>query len=83
MIRRKIRVTAQGGIHMAVAAALSRVYVEEGNCVFLRAGKRMASIRDIPKMLALGVHEQDEVEVIADGEEEISVIEQIEKMLCN
>lgn len=74
---------AQGGIHMAVAAALSQVYQEEGTHVFLKAGKRMASIRDMPKVLALGIHEQDEVEVIVDGEEEISVIEQIEKILCN
>lgn len=68
---------------MAIASALSQTVRTENIHVFLKAGKKMASIREPLKVLALGVHAQDWVEIIADCEgEEESVIEQMEKILC-
>lgn len=83
MVRKKIQVSVPGGIHMAIASALSQTVRTENIHVFLKAGKKMASIREPLKVLALGVHAQDWVEIIADCEgEEESVIEQMEKILC-
>ncbi len=84
MIRRKIQVSVPGGIHMAVAAALSQTVRREDEHVFLKAGKKMASIREPLNVLSLGVHRMDWVEIIVDCEkEEESVLEQIEKILCH
>lgn len=67
---------------MAVAVSLGQIMKESDVHVFLRSGKKMVSVREIPKVLALGVHELDQVELIVDGEEEESVLEQTIKLLC-
>lgn len=67
---------------MAVAAALCRTVRTEDEHVFLKAGKKIASIREPLKVLSLGVRRMDWVEIIVDCEkEEESVLEQIEKIL--
>lgn len=67
---------------MAVAVSLGQIMKESDVHVFLRSGKKMVSVREIPKVLALGVHELDQVELIVDGEEEESVLERTVKLLC-
>lgn len=69
---------------MAVAASLGQAVKDQDAHVFLKAGKKMVSVKEIPKILALGVHEQDIVEVIVDSEgEEEALMERIERILCN
>lgn len=68
---------------MAIAAALCQMACEGKEHVFLKAGRRMASIREPVKVLALGVRQMEWVEIIVDGEgEEESVLEQVENILC-
>lgn len=44
----------------------------------------MVSVREMQKVLALGVHQWDQIEVLVDSEqEEESVLERIEKILCS
>ena len=83
MLRKKIQVTVPGGIHMAVAVSLGQIIRESDTHVFLKSGRRMVSGREIPKVLALGVHQLDWVELIVDGEEEESAMERIGKLLGN
>lgn len=72
-----------GGIHMAIAAALCQIVCEGKEHVFVKAGRRMASIREPVKVLAIGVRRLEWVEIIVDGEgEEESVLEQVENILC-
>lgn len=69
---------------MAVAVSLGQVVRAAAVHVFLKAGKKMVSAREVQKVLSLGVHQMDWVELIVDGEEEEeSVMEQIRKLLCN
>lgn len=69
---------------MAIAASLGQAVQEKDAHVFLKAGRKMASVKEIPKVLALGVHEQDFVEVIVDSEgEEEALMERVERILCN
>lgn len=82
MVRKKIQVTVPGGIHMAVAVSLRQAVREKNVHVFLKAGKKMASVRELEKVLALGIHQSDVIDVIVDGEgEEASVMERMEKIL--
>ena len=68
---------------MAIAAALCQIGCEGKEHVFVKAGRRMASIREPVKVLALGVRRLEWVEIIVDGEgEEESVLEQVENILC-
>ena len=68
---------------MAVAVSLGQIVRESDTHVFLKSGRRMVSGREIPKVLALGVHQLDWVELIVDGEEEESAMERIGKLLGN
>ncbi len=68
---------------MAVAVSLGQIIRESATHVFLKSGRRMVSGREIPKVLALGVHQLDWVELIVDGEEEESAMERIGKLLGN
>lgn len=84
MLRKKIQVTVPGGIHMAIAVSLGQVIRESEAHVFLKAGKKMISAREVQKILSLGVHQLDWIELIVDGEEEEEpVAERIRKLLCN
>lgn len=84
MIRKKIQVGVPGGIHLAVASSLAQTVLAEGAHVFLKSGKKMVSVREMQKVLALGVHQWDQIEVLVDSEqEEESVLERIEKILCS
>ncbi len=84
MLRKKIQVSASGGIHMAVAVALGQAVKGKDAHVFIKAGRKMVSVKEISKVLALGVHERDQVEVIVDsGEEEEALMERMERILCN
>ncbi len=50
----------------------------------MKTDKKMVSAKEVPKVLALGVHELDWVEVIVDSEgEEEALMERIERILCN
>lgn len=68
---------------MAIAASLGQAVREKDAHVFLKVGRKMASVKEIPKVLALGVHEWDFVEVIVDSEgEEEALMERMERILC-
>ena len=68
---------------MSVAVSLGRIVRELDVHVFLKSQKKMVSAREISKVLSLGVHQMDWVELIVDGDEEESAMEQIGKLLCN
>ncbi len=74
--------TAAGGIHMAVAVALNQLSENKGVHIFLRTEKRLVSVREVAKVLALRVHAEEWVEVIVDDEQEEGIMEQIERLLC-
>lgn len=84
MLRKRIQVTVPGGIHLSIAVSLRQIAGESGAHVFLKAGKKMVSAQEVQRVLSLGVHQMDRVELIVDGEEEEdSVMERIGKLLCN
>lgn len=84
MLRKRIQVTVPGGIHLAVAVSLRQIAGESDAHVFLKSGKKMVSVQEVQRVLSLGVHQMDWVELIVDGEEEEdSVMERIGKLLCN
>ena len=49
MLRKKIQVTVPGGIHMAIAVSLGQVVRESEAHVFLKAGKKMISAREVDR----------------------------------
>ncbi len=67
---------------MAVAVALNQLSENKGVHIFLRAEKRLVSVREVAKVLALRVHAEEWVEVIVDDEQEEGIMEQIERLLC-
>ncbi len=67
---------------MAVAVALNQLSENKGVHIFLRTEKRLVSVREVAKVLALRVHAEEWVEVIVDDEQEEGIMEQIERLLC-
>lgn len=84
MLRKRIQVTVPGGIHLAIAVSLRQIAGESDAHVFLKSGKKMVRVQEVQRVLSLGVHQMDWIELIVDGEEEEdSVMERIGKLLCN
>lgn len=76
MLKRVI-VKGRWGIHAEVAARLYEVSRRHGSChIFIKHGRRMASLMNIGQLLALGVKHGDEIVIIADGENETQAIEE-------
>lgn len=74
---KKVIVEGRWGIHAEVAARLYEVSRRHESChIFIKHGKKIASLMNISQLLALGVKQGDEIVVIADGEDEAGVIKE-------
>lgn len=75
---KKVIVEGRWGIHAEVAARLYEVNRHHTSChIFIRHGKKMASLMHISQILSLGVKQGDEIVIIADGEDEAGAIEEV------
>lgn len=75
---KKVIVEGRWGIHAEVAARLYEVSIHHTSChIFIRHGKKMASLMHISQILSLGVKQGDEIVIIADGEDEAGAIEEV------
>lgn len=75
---KKIIVEGRWGIHAEVVARLYEVSRRHESChIFIRHGKKMASLMSISQMLSLGARQGDEIVIIADGEDEADAIEEV------
>ncbi len=75
---KKVIVEGRWGIHAEVAARLYEVSRRHESChIFIRHGKKMASLMSISQLLALGARQGDEIVIITDGEDEADVIEEV------
>lgn len=82
-MRKRIQVTTPGGIHAAVAALLRQIAVEENAFISIRTDRKMVSVREYIKVLSLGIHQYDWIDVIVDGEQdEEFIMARIERILC-
>lgn len=82
-MKKRIQVTAPGGIHAAVAVLLSRIVIEENAFIFIKTDRKMVSVREHIKVLSLGIHQYDWIDIIVDGEQdEKFIMSQVERILC-
>ena len=75
---KKVIVNGRWGIHAEVAARLCEISRRHKFChIFIKHDRRMASLMNISQVLALGVKQGDEIVIIADGENEDEVIQEV------
>lgn len=82
-MRKRIQVTAPGGIHAAVAALLRQIAVEEGAFIGVKSDRKMVSVREYIKVLSLGIHQYDWIDIIVESEQdEELILSRVERVLC-
>lgn len=73
---KKVVVKNQWGIHASVATALCELSMRYKGHMFIKYGKKTASIRYISQTLGLGVRCGEEIIIIADGDDEAKAMDE-------
>ncbi|WP_166787915.1 HPr family phosphocarrier protein [Cryobacterium adonitolivorans] len=81
MFREQATVRLPHGVHAAIAHRLHQTASRFSSSVFLRRGEEIASLRSIVAVLALGLHVGADIEVLADGTDEVDAVAAIVGML--
>lgn len=83
-MKKRIQVTTSGGIHIAVAVLLRQIAVEQNAFISIKTDKKIVSVREYMKVLSLGIHENDWVDIVVESNhDEEFIISQVEKILCS
>lgn len=81
---KKLQVTTPGGIHVGIAVLLRQTALDEKCFISVKTGKKMISVKDYMKILSLGIHQYEWIEIVveSDHDEEI-IMSRIEKILSS
>ena len=81
MIQQRATVRLPHGIHSEIAHRLHHVASHFSSSVFLRWGEETASLRSIVAVLALGIEVGTEIEILADGADEVEAVAAVAAMV--
>lgn len=81
MITKKIKIQIQNGLEARPVAVLVQVASQFDSSIYVECGDRKVNAKSIMGMMALGLDAGEEVTVSAEGEDESSAMEDIEKFL--
>lgn len=74
MLTQRATVRLPHGVHSAIAHRLHHAAGDFSSSVFLRWGEETASLRSIVAVLALGIQVGSEIEILADGTDEVEAV---------
>lgn len=74
MISRRVTVLLPGGIHAGIAHHLCKGASLFASSIFLSHHDSTVSLKSIPGVLSLAIHHGDEIEFLADGDDELPAI---------
>lgn len=81
MITKKIKIQIQNGLEARPVAVLVQVASQFDSSIYVECGDRKVNAKSIMGMMALGLDAGEEVTVSAEGDDETSAMEDIEKFL--
>lgn len=81
MITKKINIQIQNGLEARPVAVLVQVASQFNSSIYVESGAKKVNAKSIMGMMALGLDAGEEVVVSAEGDDETSAMEDIEKFL--
>ena len=81
MITKKIKIQIQNGLEARPVAVLVQVASQFNISIYVESGAKKVNAKSIMGMMALGLDAGEEVVVSAEGDDETSAMEDIEKFL--
>ena len=81
MIAKKIKIQIQNGLEARPVAVLVQVASQFNSSIYVESGAKKVNAKSIMGMMALGLDAGEEVVVSAEGDDETSAMEEIEKFL--
>ena len=81
MITKKIKIQIQNGLEARPVAVLVQVASQFNSSIYVESGAKKVNAKNIMGMMALGLDAGEEVVVSAEGDDETSAMEDIEKFL--
>lgn len=81
MITKKIKIQIQNGLEARPVAVLVQVASQFNSSIYVENGAKKVNAKSIMGMMALGLDAGEEVVVSAEGDDETSAMEDIEKFL--
>ncbi len=81
MITKKIKIQIQNGLEARPVAVLVQVASQFNSSIYVESGVKKVNAKSIMGMMALGLDAGEEVVVSAEGDDETSAMEDIEKFL--
>ena len=81
MITKKIKIQIQNGLEARPVAVLVQVASQFNSSIYVESGAKKVNAKSIMGMMALGLDAGEEVVASAEGDDETSAMEDIEKFL--
>lgn len=81
MTKRSIQISLESGLEARPVALLVQEASKYDSTIYIQSGERRVNAKSIMGMMSLGLDNGEELEVSADGTDEISAVEGIEHFL--
>lgn len=81
MTKRNIQISLESGLEARPVALLVQEASKYDSTIYIQSGERRVNAKSIMGMMSLGLDNGEELEVSADGTDEISAVEGIEHFL--
>lgn len=81
MTKKKVQVKLQNGLEAWPVALLVQEASKYDSTIYIESGDKKVNAKSIMGMMNLGLDSGDELDVTADGEDEETAVENIEKFL--
>ena len=81
MIQKSIQIKLETGLEARPVAMLVQVASQFESTVYINADDRKVNAKSIMGMMSLGLASGEQVTVVAEGNDETSAVEEIEKFL--
>jgi phosphocarrier protein HPr len=83
MIKKKIKIINKLGLHARASSKLTQLASQFNSNIFIIKNKKKVNAKNIMDILMLAASVDSEVEIEANGSDEIEAIKQIEKLFQN
>lgn len=83
MLKQKVTVTNQTGLHLRPAGILCRTAMLYKSHISLVFGDVKANAKSVLSVLGAGIRPQDEIELICDGEDEEEAMKVLVELFAN
>lgn len=81
MIEKNIIVKEKNGIHARPAGILVKIAGKFKSNISIMSNEKKANAKSIMGIMALGVRENQEITIIADGEDEVEALNEVVKLV--